>query len=279
MNAIVFAGDSRFASVADNALKATVRAWFLVTVFGQALFALYVTLFYGSTAAHGDLAKWKKVLSVGYVAGDAMGNLALMAHLLLAVIVTVGGPLQLVPEVRARAPSFHRWNGRVYLVAAVTTAIAGLYMELWRSHVGSAVMQAGGSLNAVLILACAAMALRYALARDFRTHRRWALRLFLVVSASWFFRVELMFWIAINGGPVGFDPKTFMGPATDIMSFTQYLLPLAVLEIYLRVQRGAGTAARLATAGGLALVTLATGIGMFVAFKAMWLTPMLRAVA
>lgn len=200
-----------------------------------------------------------------------MGNLALVAHLLLAVMVTVGGALQLVPEFRTRAPSFPRLNGRVYLVAAVTTAIAGLYMELLRNHISSAVMQAGGTLNAILILLCAAMALRYALARDFRTHRRW--------SARAGFRVELMFWIAINAGPVGFDPKTFMGPATDIMSFAQYLLPLAVLEIYLRVQRSAGAAARLATAGGLALLTVAMGIGMIVAFKGMWLTPILRAVA
>jgi GSH-dependent disulfide-bond oxidoreductase len=101
----------------------------------------------------------------------------------------------------ARAPRFHHWNGRIYLVAAVITAMAGLYMELARSHIPSVVMQAGSVLDALLILLCAAMALRYALARDFKTHRRWALRLFLVVSASWFFRVELMFWIAIMGVP------------------------------------------------------------------------------
>jgi len=63
------------------------------------------------------------------------------------------------------------------------------------------------------------------------------------------------------------------------MSFTQYLLPLAVLEIYFRVQRGAGAAARLATAGGLVLLTGAMGIGMFVAFQGMWLTPVLRVIA
>lgn len=274
MNAAVLEGGLRSVSIAQDALKAAARIWFVVAASGQAIFAFYVTAFYGSTAAHGDFSKWK-----GYAAGDTMGNLALMAHLLLAAIVTVGGPLQLVPDIRARAPRFHRWNGRVYLVAAVTTAIAGLYMELWRDHIGSAVSQIGVSLDAVLIVACAAMALRYALARDFKTHRRWALRLFLVVSAVWFFRVMLMFWIAINGGPVGFDPKTFIGPAIDIVSFAQYLLPLAVLEIYLRVQRGAGTAAQLATAGGLVLLTLAMGFGMFVAFKAFWLNPILRVVA
>jgi Predicted membrane protein (DUF2306) len=274
MNAAVLAGGLGSGSIAEGALRAAARIWFLVAASGQALFAIYVTLFYGSSAVHGNVAKWK-----GYVAGDTVGNLALMAHLLLAVIVTIGGPLQLVPDIRARAPTFHRWNGRLYLVAAVTTAIAGLYMELWRDHIGSVISQIGVSLDAILIVACAAMALRYVLARDFKTHRRWALRLFFVVSAVWFFRVMLMFWIAINGGPVGFDPKTFIGPAIDVLSFAQYLLPLAVLEIYLRVQRGAGTGARLATSAGLVLLTIAMGFGMFVAFKAFWVNPILRVVA
>jgi uncharacterized membrane protein len=274
MNATALAGGLRLGSIAEDALKATARIWFLVAASGQALFAFYVTLFYGSSAVHGDVARMK-----GYVAGDTPGNATIMAHLLLAAIVTIGGPLQLVPEIRARAPTFHRWNGRVYLVAAVTAAIAGLYLELGRDHIGSAVSQFAVSLDAVLIIACAAMALRYALARDFTTHRRWALRLFLVVSGVWFFRVMLMFWIAINGGPAGFDPKTFMGPAIDIISFAQYALPLAVLEIYLRVQRNAGAGARLATAGALVLLTLAMAVGIFVAFKAFWLNPILRVVA
>jgi len=162
MSASVFAGDMRWSSVADSALKSAARWWFLVAVCGQAIFVLYVMSFYGITAAHGDFAKWEKILSVGYVAGDTMGNLTLMAHLLLAAIVTVGGPLQLIPDIRSRAPTFHHWNGRVFLVAAVTTAIAGLYMEFARSHIPSVVMQVGSTLNAILILFCAAMALRYA---------------------------------------------------------------------------------------------------------------------
>jgi uncharacterized membrane protein len=274
MNATALAGGVRLGSIAEDALKATARIWFLVAASGQALFAFYVTLFYGSSAVHGDVARMK-----GYVAGDTVGNATIMAHLLLAAIVTIGGPLQLVPQIRARAPTFHRWNGRVYLVAAVTAAIAGLYLELGRDHIGSAVSQFAVSLDAVLIIACAAMALRYALARDFTTHRRWALRLFLVVSGVWFFRVMLMFWIAINGGPAGFDPKTFMGPAIDILSFAQYLLPLAVLEVYLRVQRRGGTGARLATSAVLVLLTIAMAAGIFVAFKAFWLNPILRVVA
>ncbi len=53
---------------------------------------------------------------------------------------------------------------------------------------------------AALIMLCAAMALRSALARDFKTHRRWALRLYLVVSASLFIRAVLFLSLFLNRG-------------------------------------------------------------------------------
>jgi hypothetical protein len=106
------------------------------------------------------------------------------------------------------------------------------------------------------------MAWRYAVARQFETHRHWALRLFLVVSGVWFFRVGLFFWIIINGGPVGFDDEKFEGPALTILSFLQYLLPLAVLELYLRTQRGGGAIRRFTVAGALFVLTAAMGVGI-----------------
>src|SRR5882762_3133882 len=72
---------------------------------------------------------------------------------------------------------------------------------------------AGGSLNAILILVCVVRALRSALAGKFAAHRRWVLRLFVVVSGAWFYRVGLFLWLLTNHGPVGLDPETFQGPA------------------------------------------------------------------
>ena len=74
----------------------------------------------------------------------------------------------------------------------------------------------------------------------------------------------LFFWLIVNHGPVGFNPKTFTGPALTILTFAQYLLPLAVLQLYLRVQNRAGTAGRFAMAAALFVLTLATIVGLFV---------------
>ena len=52
---------------------------------------------YIATAFAGDFAAWNKRLFVGFVAGDRVGNIALVAHLFIAFVITVGGTLQLIP--------------------------------------------------------------------------------------------------------------------------------------------------------------------------------------
>ena len=146
-------------------------------------------------------------------------------HVASAAVLMLAGALQLVPQVRSRFPVFHRWNGRVYMFTALILSVAGLYMTWIRGSVGDVSQHLGSTLNAVLIWFFGAMALRYALARDFRTHRRWALRLFLVVSASWFIRIMLFLTLLAFKGPVGFDPTTFTGPLLTFLTFGQYLIP------------------------------------------------------
>ncbi len=80
-----------------------------------------------------------------------------------------------------------------------------------------------------------------------------------------------MFWVLVNNGPVGFDPKTFRGPFIDFMSFASYLLPLAMLELYLRARDRGSPSARLAMAGALGLLTIAMGVGIFGAAMGLWL--------
>jgi hypothetical protein len=97
------------------------------------------------------------------------------------------------------------------------------------------------------------------------------MRLFLVVSGVWFFRVGVFFSLLVNQGPFGFDPDTFQGPFLDFMSFADSLVPLAVLELYFRAQDRAGTSGRIAMAAGLCVLTVAMGVGIFGVFMESWL--------
>ncbi len=260
--------------LANQTLRAAATFWFAIAIIGQVIFVTYIVSFYGSAAVAGEWSRWNKVLAAGYIRGDTIGNAALAAHLAIAAIITLAGPLQLIPQIRARFPTFHRWNGRIYLLTSVVTSLAGTFM-IWARHgVGDTTQHLGSTLNAVLILLCAAMALHYALQRRFDGHRRWALRLFMVVSGSWFFRVGLLFWIIVNAGPAGFDPKTFTGPALNILVFAQSLLPLAILEIYLGARDGKHVIGKFATSAALLMLSVGMGIGIFGATMGLWLPHM-----
>ena len=264
----VVPGRGELSSVAEMAMKVSERFWFGVTLVGQLIFGFAVTSFYGLTALRGDYHGWN--FTHGYVPGVTKGNFAVATHLISAAIIMLAGAIQLVPQVRQRFPAFHRWNGRVYLLTAATLSLAGLYMHWIRGSVGDLPQHVGGTVNAALIWICGGIALRYALARDFKTHRRWALRLFLVVSASWFIRIMLFLWFMIFRAPVGLDPTTFTGPLPTTLAYAQYLIPLAVLEIYFRSQDRPGVWRRMATAGMLFVLTLAMSAGLLAATMAIW---------
>ena len=260
---------------ADTALQAAAGFWFLAALAGQSIFVAYILSFHVRALLLGDLSGPNKLLPHGYVAGIAIGNLTLALHLCLAALITASGALQLIPQVRTRFPAFHRWNGRIYVLVALIMALTGLGLTLTgRKLAGDVSQHIAINTNAVLIVICALMAWRTAVARNFSAHRRWALRLFLVVSGVWFFRVGLMFWLALNKAPVGFDPKSFSGPFLTILAFAQYLLPLAVLEIYLRAESSNSPSGKLATSAALVLLLLAMSVGIFVATVGIWLPKM-----
>ncbi|MEJ2419416.1 MAG: DUF2306 domain-containing protein [Exilibacterium sp.] len=177
--------------------------------------------------------------------------------------------MQLIPAVRRHAPSFHRWLGRSYLLAAVISSVGGLYMTWMRHSIGNLMSQITNSIDSVLILVFAFLALRTAMAGRFAEHQRWALRLFMVASAVWFFRVALMGWAMLTGG-WGIDWESFTGPYLYVLGVGQYLVPLAMLQWYFHCQkREAGRSAQLAFIIALAPLTIFMTIGIFAATMGM----------
>lgn len=234
--------------------------WYLVAATGLVIFATYIGVSYGRAALGGRPGESQ------WVPGDWLGNSLLSIHLVFALLLTAIGVLQLVPALRRRVPAMHRTLGRVFMIGALLGSLSGFYLLWVKGTVGGLPMHLATSLNGLLIMAFAWLAWRHARARRFTEHRRWALRLFIVVNGVWFFRLGLMLWLIIWKAPVGFDPKTFTGPFVYTLAFAQFLLPLAVLELYLRA-RGRS----MALAITLGLLTLATAGGIFGATMGLWL--------
>lgn len=260
---------------AQQLLVVAARSWFAVALIGQAIFSTYIAIVYGGATLTGDTARWNHVMPKGYVPGDTAGNAAIMSHVLLAVLIMVAGALQLAPAIRRRVPALHRWVGRGYVIAVTLTSLAGLYMVWFRGSVGDHSQHIAISLNAVILTACAVLAWRAARARDFGTHRRWALRAYLAANGVFFFRLGLFLWLVINQGPVGFDPKTFTGPFLTTLAFAVYVVvPLSVLQLYLRAQRSTGRWLPRVTAGVLFALALLSVGGIGAVSMILWLPAM-----
>src|SRR5262249_28390672 len=155
--------------------------------------------------------------------------------------IAFGGAIQLIPQIRTRAIAVHRWNGRLFVITALGLSLSGLY-EAWvrdkRPSIGDVDALAIAP-NRVVLITFLFLGWRSARAHSISMHRRWALRSYIVANAQWFTRVGFMAWIIVNRGPVGIGAD-FKGPFVRFWDFGCYLLPLAVLELYLRAKESAG---------------------------------------
>lgn len=259
---------TRFVS-AHSMLKGTGVLWFLVAAAGQWLFVYYVLAAYGPPTVAGNYAAWDETgLIQGYTAGDWLGNLGFISHVLLAAVITAGGTMQLVPPLRRRFPAVHRWTGRIFMAVAVFMAVGGIALIWVRGTKLNDIVALGTTIDGILILVAAGFALRHAIARRIDSHRRWAMRLFILVSGVWFLRVLYMAWgISTRGVGIG---ERMNGPTDYVLAFACYLLPLAMLELYLRACDSRSAAIKLAMAAGMVVASAATALGIFGAWMVMW---------
>ena len=270
MTTVRLASPSVTTSPGETLLRRSGLAWFLVAAVGQAAFIWMIIAHYGRKTVAGNLAGWNdKPLIKGHVSGDDLGNVVFAIHVLLAAVVTLGGLLQLVPAIRARAPALHRWNGRLFFAIAYVMAAGGFWLTWVRHTYLSLISAISVSINGVLILLCATLAWRMAAGRRFDAHRRWAMRAFLVVNGVWFLRVAIMAWVLASGGGLGMN-RTLSGPADMVLQFGSYLVPLVVLEAYFQAQHSTRPAVKRLVAGVMIVMTLVTAGGIAGAVAFMW---------
>ncbi|MBX2844445.1 MAG: DUF2306 domain-containing protein [Flammeovirgaceae bacterium] len=251
-------------------LKTSVNIWFVLVVLGQFIFSLYILGLYGVSGIAGDFERWNSAAPHGYIQKDFLGNLFFGLHVLLAAVITIGGPLQLMKKVRNNFPKFHRINGRIYVFSAFLIGIAGFYLTWVRGSVGGLIGSVFISINGVLIFICAFYTIKKAINHQFTEHRRWAIRLFLAMSGVWFFRVFLMLWLTIHQAPVGFDMDTFQGPALNMLYIFSYILPFVSAEFYFRIKDSPKTISKLVLSIFLLLLTSCIVVGTFSATMGMW---------
>lgn len=257
-------------------LSVTAAIWFGVAAVGQLAFAAYIAVFYGPTAISGDYAQWARNENLidGYKAGDGLGNGQFLAHVLVALIITLAGIAQFLPALRRAAPALHRWCGRVFLIGALIASVNGLWLVWGRGTHLTVSNSIAISLNGVLIILFAWCAWRAALRRDFAPHQAWAFRLWLAVSGVWFLRVGMAAFGIVTMAFLGMEAPPF-DAFFAFWGFGSYLVPLALYELYRLARDRGGANAKSAMAAILIVLSVLMGSGIFGVILGQWAPLML----
>lgn len=196
------------------------------------LFGLYILSFYAAAVYNGNLSKWNDVLPGLYNKGAATATTGIGLHFAAGGIILVLGSIQLIEAIRVRYSGFHRWVGRIYVVASLLAALGGLTFIALRGTIGGGVMNAGFALYGVLMFLCGVQTWRHAVAGRMGRHRAWALRLYALAIGSWLYRMDYGFWFSL-ADRLGHNDQ-FTGPFDRVMDFFFYLPNVAVAEVFIR---------------------------------------------
>lgn len=248
---------------ANKTLKYTTMFWFAITLVGQWFFFYFIIAFYGFSVINDNMEiwnRWEPMGSTPFHAGDFSGNFAFAAHAIGAGFVAFGGALQLVPMIRNSFPTFHKINGYTYLTTVFCLALSGFYLVLIRDPNPIDLSDLGTIINGFLILGFAYLTVRCAINKDITSHRKWALRLFLVSNAQWILRLGVFSYL-LTGNLLGLSPS-FGDPFFPVWTFGCFFLPLATLQLYFYAKEKPSNSLKYATSGFLFLLTILMMIGM-----------------
>jgi hypothetical protein len=256
---------------ANQFLQMSVSTWVAVALIGQWFFATYVFVLYVFPIVTGNL-EWVNLSKpiIGYVKGDTFGNAGLFFHVIPAALLSVGGIIQLLPIVRRKYPALHRWNGRMFLSLGLMGAMSGLYLTWIRGARLSDVGSLGITLNGILIVVAVFYAWRYARAKQFSKHMRWAIHAFILVNGVWFFRLYLMAWYVGNQGPNG-NTANIDGPMDIFLSYACYGIPMLIAECVFWAKRQKQASKTWAVTVVTSIGALITLMGVAAAIMMMWI--------
>lgn len=105
----------------------------------------------------------------------------LRAHIVLAVVSLLTGPIGVIRKIRQKSIPWHRWNGRIYVVSIVLNFIPGLYVS-W--FVAGNLTVAGFLVLNLLWLATTWLGYLHIRRKNIAKHRQWIIRSFFLTNAN-----------------------------------------------------------------------------------------------
>jgi hypothetical protein len=270
---------ARGEEIAAVTLPARLLSWSGIALaaiawFSAALFGAYIVLFYAGAIAVGTPAQWNANLPGLFDPAARIGTAGIAAHFAAGGTILLLGPIQLVAGIRRAAPGFHRWAGRLYVLAAFIAGLGGLSFIAANGTIGGIAMSIGFSGYGALMVIASVQTWRHARARRLpgrlASHRAWAIRLFALAIGSWLYRMDYGFWILFTGGAG--HSADYRGGFDLVMDVAFYLPNLAVVEAFIRARAAPGRPAlQLGAAAALAGTAAFIGLATYQFARLYWL--------
>jgi len=148
-----------------------------------------------------------------------------LLHVLPGALFLTLGPLQFSRRIRTRHLRFHRWSGRVLVVAAIISAIASFYFGILHPFAGFGEASAIATFGALIVFSVVRgfIAIRRG---DVVRHRQWMIRAFAIgIGIS---------TIRVIGAIVQLAARTTPAETVTISFWVGWTLTLAVAETWIR---------------------------------------------
>ena len=120
-----------------------------------------------------------------------------LLHILPGLIFCILGPLQFATKIRRNYPTFHKWSGRVYVVAGIFIGISALILVYVLGLAGIA-ETVNVTLFASLFLIFLGLAVYRIRRREVAAHREWMIRAFALGLASASLRLIFLIVTAVS---------------------------------------------------------------------------------
>jgi hypothetical protein len=230
----------------------------------SAIFGAYILAYYGGAIPAGTMEQWNATLPALYEAHTPVASFGMGLHFFAGATLLLLGPVQLIGEVRRRAPVVHHWIGRVYAFAAFAAGVGGLTFIALKGTVGGPMMTVAFATYGALMVLAAVQTVRHAMARRIEIHRAWAIRLFALAIGSWLYRMGYGLFFAIMGPDDPGRTADFTGWFDYVMDWAFFVPPLIVAEMFIRARRtGGSTVGRV---GATAVLGASAGLIAFATF-------------
>ncbi len=156
----------------------------------------------------------------------------LQTHVAASGVAMILGAFQFLKPLRRKAPTLHRWMGRVYVLACVVGGLAGGSIAL--SSTAGPIAGWGFFMLAVLWVPFTLMALFAAMRHDFTSHEIWMIRSFALTFGAVTLRLQLP--LAGYLGATGVIPSDFVW-SYQYIAWLAWVPNLIVAELFIATIR------------------------------------------